>query len=458
VTNPPELPRLPPLGQGGQGADSANQRRNFARQIQRQQRQMIEDLRGWWLQRMVDTPRPLQEKMTLFWHGHFATQSQKIRSPQLMLEQNDLFRRYAAGNFQTLTLEVSRNPAMLRYLDNNTNRKEHPNENYARELMELFTIGIGNYTEQDIKEAARAFTGWTFGIPGIPGGGGGLGFGILVGGNGRRVQPQPIFMFRRQFHDDDEKQFLGRKGNFDGEDVVNIIFEQPATAKFLCGKLYTFFVSDEPAPAGVVEAMADLLRESKYELKPVLEALFRSEEFYRPEVIGGQIKSPVQLVAEAMKQLNAKIDPPSILTFLTRQMGQVLLDPPNVKGWDGGQAWINTTTLLARYNFANFLVNGAPLGGPGRRPGGGGGMGGFFGFRAPRPEPHVDVKALVPMDMRRNPEQIVDQLAERLLAVPLAADQRADLVSYMKKPADDPLAQVRGLIHLIMSSPNYQLC
>jgi len=408
------------------------------------------------------TPRPLQEKLTLFWHGHFATQAQKIRSPQLMLEQNDLFRRYAAGNFKTLTLEVSRNPAMLRFLDNNTNRKEHPNENYARELMELFTMGIGNYTEQDIKEAARAFTGWTFGIPGLPGGGGGIGFGVYVGGNGRRATPQPIFMFRRQFHDEDEKQFLGRKGNFDGEEIVNIIFEQPVTAKFICRKLYAFFVSDDPAPEGVVEAMADILRDSRYELKPVLEVLFRSEEFYRETVMGAQIKSPVQLVAQALRQLNATVDPPAMLTAVTRQMGQVLLDPPNVKGWDGGQAWISTTTLLARYNFANFLVNNAPLAGPGRGPGGGGaaaaGMGAFFGFRAARPETHVDVRALVPPEMRRSPEQIVDELAGRLLAVPLADDQRAELVAYMKKPADDPEAQVRGLIHLIMSSPNYQLC
>jgi uncharacterized protein (DUF1800 family) len=453
VTNPPDLPELPrPAFGQAPDPETANRRRMVGQMIARQQRQMMEETRSWWLQRMVGTARPLQEKLTLFWHGHFATEARKIRQPQLMYEQNKLFRTHAASNFKTLALEVSRDPAMLRYLDNNTNRKEHPNENFARELLELFTMGIGNYTEEDIKEAARAFTGWTFGFPGFGFGGGGMFGGAprAPGAPGAR----PIFLFRRQFHDDGEKRFLGRTGNFDGEEIVNIIFEQPVTAKFLCAKLYTFFVSDDAPPPGVVEAMADLLRASKYELRPVLVALFRSEAFYRNSVIGSQIKSPVQLVAQAMRQLSATVEPSLMLNQALRPMGQVLLDPPNVKGWDSGQAWISTSTLGARYNFANFLVNGAPLGGGGPRPG----FGPLFGPRGGRAQVRIDVKALVPLEARRKPEQIVDELARRLLAAPLAADQRAELIAHMKQPADDPEAQVRSLIHLMMSTPNYQLC
>jgi uncharacterized protein (DUF1800 family) len=452
VTTPPELPQMPSLQElQRMGPDAMNQRRMVAQMIQRQQRQMMEELRSWWLQRMIATPRPLQEKMALFWHGHYATEAQKVRLPQLMYQQNELFRQHATGNFKTLTLDVSRDPAMLRYLDNNTNRKEHPNENYARELLELFTMGIGNYTEEDIKEAARAFTGWTFGLPGLPIAPGELGLQMRrPGGPGSA----PIFMFRRQFHDDGVKRFLGRSGNFDGEDIVNIIFDQPVTAKFLCGKLYAFFVSDEPAPPGVVEAMADTLRAERYELKPVLESLFGSAEFYRDAVIGAQIKSPVQLVAQAVRQLNAQVDPPALLNQATRVMGQTLLDPPNVKGWDGGQAWISTTTLTARYSFANFLVNGVPMGGARPR-----GPAGFMprGFNR-RPPSRLEVSGLVPPEVRRDPQKTVDMLARHLLSVPIAADQRTELIAYLKQPADNPDAQLKGLIHLMMSSPNYQLC
>jgi hypothetical protein len=272
---------------------------------------------------------------------------------------------------------------------------------------------------------------------------------------GGLLQAKPEFVFRPFFHDDGPKRFLGRTGNFNGEEIIEIIFEQPVTAKFICRKLYAFFVSDEPAPDEVVEALAETFRKSQYELKPVLEQLFRSELFYRDAVIGSQIKSPVQLVAQAIRQLKADVQPPLLLNPVLRQMGQVLLDPPNVKGWDGGRAWITTTTLMARYNFANFLVNGAPMGsGP---PRGFGGFGGMFG-RGGRMATRVDVRSLVPPERAQDPKAVVEGLARRLLSAPLSAAQREDLIAYMKKPAGDTETQIKGLIHLLMSTPNYQLC
>jgi len=457
---------LPEIPAGMDGAAPDREQLRMVRQAaQRQNRQRVEDLRAWWLQRMVHTRRPLLEKMTLFWHGHFTTEAKKVRGAQLLYRQNDFLRQNATGSFRTLLLGISRDPAMLRYLDNNTNRREHPNENFARELMELFTMGIGHYTEADVKEAARAFTGWTFGFPdlpapdgsGPPGGVAGRYLRLLASGQ------TPEFQFRQRQHDDGEKTFLGRRGNFDGEAAIDIILEQPVTAEFICRKLYAFFVSDEPARPEVISGMADLFRRGHYELKPVLEALFHSQVFYSDEAIANQIKSPAQLVAGALRQLDAEVTPPIMLNLALRQMGQSLLDPPNVKGWDGGKGWINTTTLLARYNFSNMLLTGAPMGRPGRRPGQPGNPQAAERL-ARRIRTKVDVHALYDPEKQRTPEQIVDHFVALLVSAPLTANQRAELVVFMKKPAEgtgpapDADEQVKGLIHLIMSTPNYQLC
>jgi uncharacterized protein (DUF1800 family) len=434
-------------------AETPRQQLQRARQLlMRANRGRLEDLRAWWLNRMVCSPRPLEEKMTLFWHGHFATQATKVRMPQMIYSHLDLLRRNATGSFRELVLGVSRDPAMLVYLDNNRNRRESPNENYARELMELFTLGIGHYTEVDVKEAARAFTGWSMGVEGERGrraAGPMLQLRIASG------EAKPAFMFRPAWHDAGEKQFLGQRGNFDGADIVRIILEQPRCAEFICDKLVHAFLDEERRRPELVAALAEVMRRSDYQMKPVLEALFTAQEFYADEVIGSQIKSPVQLVVGAMKQLRAEVEPPAVLSLALRQMGQLPLDPPSVGGWDGGKNWINTTTLLSRYNFALLLLEGRPPGAGGRRPGG---QGMRPGARGRRLDTRVDIRTLCRPDDLKSPGRLVDRLADCLLSTPLSAAQRAELVAAAEKPATDDEARVKHLIHLIMSTPNYQVC
>lgn len=410
----------------------------------------IEELRAWWLNRMVHTPRPLEEKMTLFWHGHFATQTVKVRIPQAIYMNNELLRRNATGSFRDLTLAVSKDPAMLIYLDNNQNRREHPNENYARELMELFTLGIGHYTEDDVKQSARAFTGWSMGIEGGPRPGGPLPFYRLL-----TNQAKPTFIFRPAWHDDAEKQFLGQRGSFDGSDIVRIILQQPACAGFLCAKLVRYFVSEDRPQPELAAGLVAIMHRHDYQIKPVLEALFRSRAFYADDLIGGQIKSPIQLVAGAVKQLRAAVDPPEALTRALLQMGQVPLDPPNVSGWHGGKQWINTSTLLARYNFPLFLLEGhAPGLGPGRAPAQGLRLGPF----GRRVAIKLDVASLCPAAEVKSPERLVDRLSDHFLSLPLAPAQRSALIATARQSTADDETRVKQLVHLIMSTPNYQVC
>ncbi len=283
----------------------------------------------WFLDRMINTPAPLQEKMTLFWHGHFTSAYQKGIPAQALVNQNNLFRANALGNIRELTLKVSQDPAMLRYLDNAQNVKAHPNENYARELMELFTLGIGNYTETDVRESARAFTGW----------------GIDRDYNFRDFPVR---------HDDGTKTFLGKTGNFSGHDIVEIIFAQPAAARWFAKDLLNFFVYSDPEPA-LVEAVAALLRKNDYNLQPVMSTLLRSNVFYSDRAYRALVKSPVQFVVGSYQLFGIKQSDLVALGAL-RRMGQVLFLPPNVKGWDGGAAWLNSQTMLTRENFASSLM------------------------------------------------------------------------------------------------------
>ena len=281
----------------------------------------------WWAERMLVTRRPLEEKLTLFWHGHFATGNGKVRDTRMMLRQNEMLRANAAGSFRDLLAGILTDPAMLVYLDNGENRKGHPNENFGRELLELFTMGVGNYTEQDIREASRAFTGWTNDVL--------------------------EFRFDPELHDFGEKEFLGRKGNFDGDDIVDIILEQPATADFITAKLYRFFVAEEPPPA-VRSELAALFREANYELEPVLKRIFLSRDFYSPAAFGTQIKSPVQLVVSTYRKMGLE-ELPTVPDFngLTASLGQSLFYPPNVAGWAGGRTWITPATLLEQIGRAH---------------------------------------------------------------------------------------------------------
>lgn len=290
----------------------------------------------WWYNLMITQGYSLREKMVLFWHNHYVSEVSKVSLPQRMYWQNKLLRDYAMGNLIDFTKAVTIDPAMLIYLDGIRNRKGAPNENYARELMELFTLGIGNYTEQDIQEAARALTGWQ--VDGL------------------------TSYFNATRFDDGTKTFLGQTGNFIHTDVVDIIFTQPAAAVFFSRELYHEFMHiavDEPS----VQTMAQILRENNYELKPVLSTLLKSVMFHTNEVRGAKIKSPTELLLGPMRQFNVGTPDFVYVRQVASQIKQELFSPPNVSGWDGDKVWINTTSLPARNIYTDAVINGKKPGG-----------------------------------------------------------------------------------------------
>ncbi|MFN0158190.1 MAG: DUF1800 family protein [Bacteroidota bacterium] len=306
---------------------------NEQQQIYNQRRR---ELREWWIRLMLTQAPSLTEKMTLFWHGHFATQVSDVKVPQHMVRQNALFRQYASGNFKDLVKAVAIDPAMLLYLDGHQNKVGNPNENFARELLELFTMGVDNYTQFDIQEAARAFTGWR--VSGL----------------------DSSFVSSR--HDFGVKTFLGHTGNFTGNDIIDIIFEQPVTARFICRKLYKFFVY-EAVNEQIIDQLSVILRNNNYKISSVLEALLKSSHFFDPMFLGADISGPVERSVGAIRQLNITVDPlstvvPKFVRTETPDMGQELLEPPNVAGWPGYRQWISTTTLLLRNAFTDAIVTG----------------------------------------------------------------------------------------------------
>ncbi len=288
----------------------------------------------WWAERMLTTRRPLEEKLALFWHGHFATGNEKVRDYRKMIWQYDLFREQGNGNFRALLTGISKDPAMLIYLDNRQNVKGRPNENYAREILELFSMGPGHYTETDIKEAARAFTGWT--------------------DDGLKFKERP------DLHDTGEKTFMGRKGNFDGNAVIDLILQQDATSHFMARKLYRFFVRAELSKE-LEDKLAATLKKGNYEIAPFLETLFLARDFYSPGSYATQIKSPLYLTVSTYKKLGlTRIPGTPAFREITRDLGQEVGHPPNVSGWagdkDGGRTWINPSTLLERQNFIRYVL------------------------------------------------------------------------------------------------------
>ncbi len=288
------------------------------------------ELQSWWFTEMLATASPLNERMTLFWHNHFVSSVRKVRSPQLMYRQNVLLRQHAFGNFGEMLRAVARDPAMVVYLDSASNRKGQPNENFAREVMELFTLGEGNYSEHDIKEAARAFTGWSINTD------------------------TGEFMFRRLLHDDGTKTVLGRTGNLDGDAVLELLLAQPQTAEFIVAKLWREFISLQPDPAEV-RRIARLFRGSGYDIRTALRALLVSDAFYARHNRAALIKSPLDIVIGTLRQFQFTTGDVMPFVVTTNQLGQALFAPPNVKGWAGGEAWINSTTLLARKTFLERL-------------------------------------------------------------------------------------------------------
>jgi len=372
-----------------------------------------------WLHRILNTARPLEERMTFFWHNHFATANSKVGAPPLMHAQNQMFRANAMGNFRDMLYAVSRDPAMLRWLDSNSNRKASPNENYARELMELFSMGVGNYTEQDVQESARAFTGWFF----------------------DRTRG---FVFNRNQHDFGQKTFLGRTGTWDGDDIVNIILEQPVAADFMARKVFTFFVHDRPTPATVTR-LADGFRGSGYSVRELMRSVLMSPEFSSAEAYHAVVKSPVDYLVGTMKTIGIDEYSREAPGQLNR-MGMALYNPPDVSGWNWGTDWIGAATLLERCNTANSISTAR-------------GDNARFG---------LDPAAVIQKLGARTPAQIVDGLLDMFVDGDVPRPTRDQLIAYMNRGysgAPEAFTQdaarvdrtVRGVAHLIMSTPVYQM-
>ncbi len=365
----------------------------------------VQTLSAWWIYRLLATPSQLLEKMTLFWHGHFATGADKVTDPALMLTQNQLLRRFAFGPFEELVQQVSRDPAMLLYLDAASSRKAHPNENYARELMELFCLGEGRYTEHDIREIARCFTGWEV----------------------RRGE----YRFNRYQHDGGEKQFLGNSGRFGGEDAVRIVLQQPSAPEFITEKLLRFFVIDEPAdPAALCAPLARKFRDSGLEIRPLLQTILTSRLFFSPLCRGRHVRSPVELAIGLLRCLNGFANTVELAKAL-QQLGQGLLYPPSVKGWDGGRTWINSSTLLGRSNLVRTLLTETNS---------------RFGRQSLRD--YLDSLNL------RTPEQILEEFQLLLFAVPPSPAALERIIPLLRPATNSALAT--GL-HALCTLPEFQL-
>ena len=315
VTPPPawvEQPRLRPTQKMAPKERRALRKRRKKRGLA---------LKAWWLQEMIATPTPVTEVMTLFWHSHLPSSLKKVRSPGLLYRQNVLLRTHALGSYRTMLKAIARDPAMLVYLDGARSKRGAPNENFARELMELFTVGEGAYTEADVKEAARAFTGWSI------------------------KRKTGAFRLRKRWIDRGIKQIRGRSANWDGDMVIDMLLDDPRTARRIVEKLWRVFIDDTPEGA-LVEAIAARFQADNYAIKPTLQALLETEAFWKAR--GRLIKSPVDLLVGTIRQLPVEVTQPVNLARLARRLGQDVFDPPNVKGWPGGKAWITGSSWIER--------------------------------------------------------------------------------------------------------------
>jgi len=307
------------------------ERREMGRDFQMMRRQWSAQLKEWWYLEMLSTEAPLTERLVLFWHNHFTSGLRKVRMPQLMYRQQLIFREFALGNFREMLHRVATDPAMLVYLDGANSDSEHPNENFARELFELFTLGEGHYSEDDIREAARAFTGWTL------------------------ERDRGEFRRAPRRHDFGAKTLFGRTGTWDGHDVIDIVLEQERTAVHIVAKLWRELVGDVADPAEI-DRIATRFRESGYEIRTALSALLQSDAFWSDENRANRVKSPVELLVGTCRNLELNVDRPRQLVRAGRALGQDIFDPPNVKGWDGGTAWITTSSLMQRQAVLREVV------------------------------------------------------------------------------------------------------
>jgi uncharacterized protein (DUF1800 family) len=386
------------------------QRKAMRQKDRREGRDAIVALQLWWLNRMLTEPAPLQEKMTLYFHGHFTSRATPMY-PWITYNQNALFRRYALGNLRDLAVEVSKDAAMLLYLNGAQSVAAHPNENYARELMELFTLGVDNYSEQDVRESARAWTGWNV---------------------NRRTD---TVTFDAALHDSGVKTFLGRTGNFTGDDIIAIIFAQPQCARFFAVSLLNWFVYNDPEPQ-LVDHVAALLRRHDFELTPVLQTILASNLFYSPRAYRALVKSPVEFVVGTYNALGLPAIDDLALASLG-QMGQRLFYPPNVAGWPGGKNWLTSGTMIARQNFLTRLLGSQTLAGSSWLQG----------------LPVASTTA-------------AHQLAQTLLQGDAAPEALFELESYLSGAGSAAPAslsvenydqRVRGAAYLAMATPAYQL-
>jgi len=433
----------------------------------------------WWANRMLTTKRPLEEKLTLFWHGHFATGDAKVRDYRMMLRQNEMLRKHAEGPLRDLLVGILEDPAMLVYLDNGENVKKHPNENFGRELLELFTMGVGHYTERDVREAARAFTGWTNDVL--------------------------AFKVDKDQHDAGDKTFLGRTGPLDGTDIIDTILNQNVTGEFVAAKMYRYFVRDEISPAVRTE-LGRSFKGSRYQVRPLLKRIFLSRDFYSPASTATQIKSPVVLVVSTYRKMGLRALP-TVPDFgrLTGGLGQTLFDPPNVAGWAGGRTWITPATLLQRGNlfrdvlFAdakNFRAPDRLMPATYARVGDNLAKGmniteatkegtgdaesnaqvdrdedyntryasyrGYqMAFERTKPIPRrvadLSLVSMVAAAHADTADAVVDHLARRFLSVPLPQQDRSSFVEFMRGKSLSSENDLRELLYLVLSTPEYQL-
>ena len=369
----------------------------------------LEHLPAWWLHTMLHSPHPLKEKLTLFWHGHFATSAAKVMDVDLMYRQHTLLRKHALSEFGPLLVEAAKDPAMLLWLDSTTNHKARPNENFAREVMELFCLGLGNYSERDIKEAARAFTGW-------------------------ELRNKRFFLNRAQ-HDTGQKTVLGRSGDFDGEQVLAILLEQPAAARFLVGKLFRYFVSETAdPPEALLEPLAREYRQRQYDTGWLVATMLGSNLFYSPLALRQRIKSPVELVIGLLRTVDGAANM-YVLAEELRNLGQGVFYPPNVKGWDGGVEWINSASLLARANLLWALI---------------GGSSGRLNSKVPLSEVASQAE-------RPGAAANVQWWADLLLGSPLPEAVQVQLTAVAAEASGDQRLRLARLVHGMVTLPEFQL-
>ncbi|MBD2756209.1 DUF1800 domain-containing protein [Spirosoma validum] len=399
----------------------------------RENAERVRDLNLQWLDRMATGKAALREKMALFWHGHFACRTQG-RNPLFTQQYANTLRQNALGRFGDLLMAVSKEPAMLQFLNNQQNRKNAPNENFAREVMELFTLGRGNYSEHDIKEAARAFTGWQF-------------------------TPEGQFIFRERVHDEVEKTIFGKTGAFKGEDVIAMLLEKKQTAHFITSKIYRFFVADGPVNETEdkkrVDDLAEQFYKSSYDITDLMETIFTADWFYDPKNRGAHIKSPVELLANLRHTLGVQFDQPQPQIFVQRTLGQLLFYPPNVAGWPGGKNWIDSSSLLFRMQLPNYVLKAADVT---VRPKDEGDVNtqllarkGNNKFRTT-----VDWTSFEAAFTKTSDAELTDAIAVTLLPFPLRADQRT-LLKKQTKPGQTRSERIQTLTAAMMSLPEYQL-